>query len=85
MPLGNGSTTTQIIEGKMVLGGGTYWQLTINWCPPIEICTHFKVSLDQLTTVFHQISLLGCQGSLEISLNWTSNTMKEAFLMNIDG
>lgn len=33
----------------------------------------FKVSLDQITTVIRRISLLGVQGSLSISLSWTSN------------
>lgn len=46
--------------------------------------TFFKASLDQLIAVFHQTSLFGCQGSLEISLHWTSNTMKDAFLIDID-
>lgn len=85
MPLGNSSATRNVIEKSIVLGGGTHWQITINQCPPSEMWRLFKASLDQIITDFHQISLLGCQGSLEISLEWTSSTMKEAFLIDIDG
>lgn len=83
--LGKSGTTRQVMEGSTVLGGGTHWQPTINQCRPSEAWTLFQVSWDQLTPLFHQTNLFGCKVSLKISLNWTSNTTIEAFLIDVHG